>query len=218
MASYNLKLFIQYAAEAVDHFGYIKSWNDTGANSDSTWKVAKKFYDNDYSENERNISVDTEKEELGFNPHRPGHQLFAEEAIQWILSANANNDYMMKLQLIASQDRVDEKMLGFAASIVPTFNRHIEYIKKKEKEVEKLQSYSSHFVGEVGQKIVINVKSVELKDSWDSAYGLVFMYFILDWDNNIFIWKTGNVIGDDCTKLREQLKNILHMKGLNKQS
>ena len=89
------------------------------------------------------------------------------------------------------------KHLGIMASLFATWKREAP-----KAEVKKVQKELSHYVGDVGQKLTFNVNSFELLTSWDTYYGVTYLYKMTDEAGNVLIWKSSKWIEDpDAVKM-----------------
>jgi hypothetical protein len=90
-----------------------------------------------------------------------------------------DNDYLTNCKKVALLGYVPIKMEGVACSMVATYRNHIR------KELEKKNTLESNFVGQVGDKIVVDkVKVVWFKECF-SDWGVSTLYIFVD-------EKTGN--------------------------
>lgn len=114
----------------------------------------------------------------------------AQKAIIWAKEIEATNDYLNNIKIIALDEITTYKNMGFAASIVSSFTRHIEReIEKEMKATSAKQELISDYVGSIGQKIQIELKFVACH-SFETQWGTTDILKFLDQEGNVFIWKT----------------------------
>lgn len=130
-----------------------------------------------------------------------------------------DSDYLHNIRAIARSGMVGMRTAGFAASIIPAYDRAIA----------KLQSPKiSKHIGEIKSRIDL---TLSLKDIFigESTYGIFYKYTFLDQDNNIFVWISSydhklekgnhykiNGLVKDHSEFRNQKQTILsHCKVLN---
>lgn len=114
---------------------------------------------------------------------------------------------------------------GYVAYAPVGFKRYLE--KKAEKEAREQEKNSernaSEYVGEIGQKMVVDIKDFRLLTSWETQYGITYLYKFTDVSGNILIWKASQLFGawvtvpntdyqewkeyDHCEKLRVTVKD-----------
>lgn len=65
-------------------------------------------------------------------------------------------------------------------------------------EAERLDAVKkSQHIGTIGQRISVNVVSARLLTSWETEYGILYMYQFKDNNGNVYIWKTGKEVDTD---------------------
>lgn len=60
----------------------------------------------------------------------------------------------------------------------------------------------------IGDKISFELSGYELTSSWDTPYGLTYLYTFRDFFNHVFIWKTSKLIEEDVYKVTGRIKEI----------
>jgi hypothetical protein len=110
----------------------------------------------------------------------------AKLVIEFIKTINTDSDYNFNLQKIASSEFVTGQFVGYAVSMIPTYNRMMDKIKAK-----SFTTPSAH-VGTVGQKKFTTTVSFASVYSFEGYYGMTHFYKFVDASGNILIWKTGN--------------------------
>ena len=71
-------------------------------------------------------------------------------------------------------------------------------LKKKDEEFAKNHENDlrSEYVGNIGDRITVNLKSVTCIYSNDTIYGMSFLYKMVDVNDNILIWSTGKSLDE----------------------
>ena len=80
-------------------------------------------------------------------------------------------------------------------------------------EIEAEAEASSH-VGSVGERLEIEVGDVRAITSWETSFGLTFLWKITDTVGNVFLWRTTNLVPDGTTKLRGTVKGHDEFNGI----
>lgn len=155
-------------------------------------------------------AVQKEMDSVGFDPESKDAEKMTADAMKWIVKQDESNNYMHNLKTACSLDHVTIKNIGLLASLFPTFNRELEYQKKREKEMRAERK--SEYIGNVGDRIHVDVADVFVISSWDSLYGTTFIYKITDNNGNIYTWKTGKVL-DDVKSLIGTVKDHIEFRG-----
>ena len=95
----------------------------------------------------------------------------------------------MNIKVVANQIAIQYNMLGLAASIYIAYNKEKEFFAKKSEE-QKLKA-KSEYVGLVGDRDIYSL-TVKKIFTFENAFGISNIYSMVDKNNNVFIWKTGN--------------------------
>jgi hypothetical protein len=106
------------------------------------------------------------------------HKIFAEKVIAYFEYVDTtDNDYLTNCQTIANMGYVPAKYMGFACSMVSSYERDMN---KKAKAEADAKLPDSNWVGEIGQRIKdVRVKVIFTKEI-DGMYGLSTLYIMKD--------------------------------------
>jgi hypothetical protein len=109
----------------------------------------------------------------------------AKQAASWaenISDTECESEYLYNLRAIAQSGMVDERLIGYAASICVAYDRII-YPSTPKKE--------SQWVSKVGTRDIFNL---ELKNEFvfDSNYGTTYVYMFHDENSNVVVWKASS--------------------------
>ena len=75
------------------------------------------------------------------------------------------------------------------------YQRKLEEQRQREAEAEAARK-SSGYVGEIGQRLTVNVMEAKYITSWESMYGLTHLYRFVDADGNVFVWFSSKMIDE----------------------
>lgn len=114
-------------------------------------------------------------------------QELANKSIEWAKTLTHDNNYLQAIQIIADEELTSYKNIGFAASIVSSYIKHIE----KQIQQERKQS---DYIGTPGQKIQMELTYIK-SFSYDAQWGTTWIHKFIDNSGNILIWKTNNILG-----------------------
>lgn len=106
----------------------------------------------------------------------------AKKAIDWAKNIDPHNDYLYNINVIAQTKVIDVKSIGFAASIVSSYQREMNTLKKKEKEAT-----SSEFFGKIKKRDVFDLV-VDKIIAYAGYIGLSYLHIMHDTDGNKAIW------------------------------
>lgn len=99
------------------------------------------------------------------------------------IASPAMDAYYNNLKILVGRNSIDTKHLGYFASIISLYLRDNEM--KREKKVAKENTY----YGEIGQKIVDIPVEVKFTTSFETDYGWMHVYNMLDDEGHIFVYK-----------------------------
>lgn len=103
------------------------------------------------------------------------------EAIEWALNLETNNDYLYNINTIAKSGVVTEKLKGYAASIIPAYQR----IQEQQQKIQEQQK-SKHF-GTVGKRETFTL-TVDKLIPLEGRYGTTTLHLFHDEQGNRAIW------------------------------
>lgn len=113
----------------------------------------------------------------------------AKDAIAWcqeISDAEVDaSDYLYNIRTISKREVVSGRQLGYAASIVSGYQRHLGKLIQKKRFAD--QALISKYVGEVGDRSVFNLL-IEKVITSESDFGTSFIHLMSDKDGNRFVW------------------------------
>lgn len=214
---YLVEDFLMYVAETIKHFGYVRT-QDKGR---STRDRAFDYYMMEHGGNFLDKVYEKLKEEMetvSFNAKSNAESVA--RALAWLDSQSEDNNYMHNLKVACSLKYTAYSNLGIVTSLYPTYNRELEYQadkaeREKQQALKQSTEQGSVYIGNVGDRVEINVNSVECVTSWETMYGTTRIYKFVDVDGNVYTWKTSNYIADDkATKVTGTIKAHTEYRGV----
>lgn len=167
---YRLQEYLSWAALAVRLSGYKKS-----ADMSPTWSTALMIWNN-YIKRRSSLTPDVDDQDL------------ATKALAWIAGIDPDTTesaYMRNLAIICKEEYVDHRNLGFAASLVPTYQREMG---------KRLERGTSKFVGKPGERRQFADMVVVRAIPTEGWYGLKTICVFQDPDGNHIVWPaTGEI-------------------------
>ena len=180
--------FMIFTAETIRCFGYEK-----GKTGWTSIECRDAFYGNypQYFSKQYKMFL-REMEKMHFDIKREDSKKLVADALKWIENQDESNNYMHNLKTACALDYVKPEHYNLLASLFPTFNRDLEYQKKKaeEKKAEK----SSEYVGKIKDRITVEIVNCKAVTSYYTDFGITTIYKMIDKNGNVFIWKTGKAI------------------------
>ena len=137
------------------------------------------IYDLENSENQ--ISIKNVKDfftEVA-NPYSEENMEKVLKAIDWAFENASNSQYLNNFKEAFEKGEVspDSESLNLLASIIPSYERAMNN-----------SNNTSEFVGEVKQRLTIAVNSARVVTTYESPYGLKYLYEFKDSKGNVFTW------------------------------
>lgn len=209
---FDTKEFLQYVAETIRHFGYVKR-DFYDYNSDSTVERASDYYLVDRGWGDRIVREKrmNEMESCGFNPNSPEAAQETENALAWIAEQPEDNNYMHNLKTAAALEYSSFKRLGILTSLFPTYNRELK--KEVKRREEEKAAGASEWMGAIGERITVKVAKISCVTGWETQWGYTKIYKIEDEAGNIFTWKTSNWVDEKLTVIKGTVKEHNEYRG-----
>ena len=186
---------LQYIAETIRHFGYVRS-DDTRP----TKQRAREYYElehgmlSGYYNKERAKELRAEMESVSFKYDSEYAKELTENVLKWIEEQEESTNYIHNLKTVCSLEYVSFDKFGLLASMFPTYDKQL--VREKQKAEEKAQEQQSEYVGNVGDRITVQIADFKIATSWETEFGLTKIFKIVDTDGNIYTWKTSGGIAD----------------------
>ena len=193
---YSLEDILCYGIECVEKFGYT-STKDYRSTADRT---------KDYfmiRELNRDLGWCTkdcieEMESVNFDANRPEYHEKAKAIIKYVRETlKDESNYTHNVKAVYADDYVRMRHVGIAVSVIVNYDRYIRTktdIMNKARIARELST--SNYVGEVGERIDIDVVEFACVHSYETIYGLHRIYKFRDDKDNVFVWKTSVFVPD----------------------
>ena len=176
---FDIESVICYAIECVKHWGYHKSEEGNDATRERVRDLMH-----------RHMKLPASIDAVTFDPMSTANLQTFEDLRSRLLALNAEDDYTNNLQVLLRAEKVPEKRLGILVSAVPYYNKMIA------RDVEQRNTSNSEFVGNVGDKLIIDIATVKLVNIYDGYYGSTWRYQIVDAHGNVFMWDASSPMWD----------------------
>lgn len=191
---FHIKPFLAQTSYCINKYGWLSKSKayDNGGKSTASW-VLETLSDKNA------LEISSKDLEL------------AEKSIEWAESLTdkdvEDNDYLYSIRAIVRSGMVESSTVGFAASIIPAYNKFVSKnnIKKESK-----------FVANIKQRAVFNV-TVNNIFAYNGSYGTCHKYIFTDQDGNVLFWNASKPqllsVGDKIAilgtvKAHTEYKNI----------
>lgn len=208
--------FLLYAVECIRHWGYIKR-NCEGLRA--TVDRAENYYCVDMGYIRFRPLVEEylqEMRQVGFNANSAKNAEYVDAALAWVNQQEETSNYMHNLKTACSLSHVRFSHSGILASLFPAYDRELEHQARlaEENARREREAQGSKWVGNLKDRITVQVSDYRAVTSWDTDWGTTYIYKITDMTGNVYTWKTGKVLGDDLKTLIGTVKAHNEFRGI----
>lgn len=187
--------YLMSVIECVKKFGYVRHNQDTHVycTAERAFNYYAVWYEIPVNmpDKMRKTCI-KEMQSVNFQLDSTENKQTSENALKWIQEKEERTDYIHNLKVICAMEYISTKHIYFLASLIPTYKKVLEAQEKKAKQIQ--EDIVSEYIGEIKERITIQVKSSQCVTSWDTDYGTIHLYKIKDERGNVFIWKTNKAL------------------------
>lgn len=134
------------------------------------------------------------------------------------LDANDAFQYMLNnVRTLAMSGYCKASHLGYIAYAPVAYERYqkAQEREKARQEEQKAERNVSEYVGEVGQRITVDVESMKLVTSWETQWGYTYLYKIVDAAGNVLVWFASKTIDEaKAKKVKATIKDHSERDGV----
>lgn len=196
---------MRYIAETIRCFGYVRSTAER-----ATKQRAREYYEADHGMMggvfaNMTKKLQNEMRRVSFDANSDETREFVNDILVWMSKQPESNNYFHNLKTVCSLEYITFSNFGLLASVFPAYDRSLEYEEQKLKEQEA--GKISEYVGNIGDRITVQIKSFAIVTSWETQYGLTKIFKIVDANGNVYTWKTGGGLADDAIEIVGTVKS-----------
>ena len=212
---YKTEEVLAYAAETIRCYGYEKSDSPypTKARLGNYWK----YLHGDCGRWDRQLreAIRKEIESRGFDPERPESVELAKAAAEWVKNWEDTSNYAHNLKVVLENEYVTSENFGFIVSVFPTYNKQLEIDaeRKLAEERARKEAEGSEYVGNVGDRVTVEIADYRCVTSWTTQFGTTGIYKIVDNAGHVFTWKTRNYIDEKAKTIVGTVKGHNEYRG-----
>jgi hypothetical protein len=212
---YSVEDIILNAIETIKHYGFISRTMAMESNDrfikTTTERVNEFIFPNHYMNGK---DILKEMEEIGYNPITEENKAELNKMLEWLKKADNNTQYIYNLQTTVADGYCENRDFGLLVSLpsayFKAFEREQDRLLREQKRAERQAlNVNKSYVGNVGERLDIDIASVECVTSFSTDYGMMRIYRFETVDGDILIWKTSNFIEhtDKVKKIKATIKN-----------
>lgn len=194
---YDFTEILALSVQITEKYGYVKSDNP-GSNKSRLIEHCKEFHAETYMEKAREIV----------------------EALRSMDMDTAFMNLMDNVKTLAENGYCKPEHFGYIAYCPTAYKRYMEKVeaeKAREAELEKAR-VSSDYVGNIGERLVFEIRKAELVTSWETQYGFTMLYKFEDVNGNILVWYASSGLSDKelatCRELKATVKDHSERNGI----
>jgi hypothetical protein len=180
-----LDRYLAYTAATIRSFGWKSR---TTAKEDFSRSTADRAYDSMFPSN---YLTWREKEELATPEDQDVN--IAKAAIEWARNLETTNDYQHNIKIIATLGYTTDKNIGFAASIVSSYQKSL--IKEEERKARADKKPSEH-IGNIKDKVKLDLTFIG-ETSFETYFGIKYLYRFADSEGNVIVWRTATGFSEE---------------------
>lgn len=218
---YEIEEMLCYFNETIKHFGYVRS-ADLGESSASK---ALKFYNVNHRINvcwmtDKEIEfIKREMASVNFDADTEKNRQKAKDMVAWVLANDNDNNYFHNLKVVCSSEYVSSSNFGILASLPASYDKNLEKEAERrqrelERQAENAKGMCSEYVGNVGDRIEIEIESVRCLSTRYSQFGATYFMKIVGKDGNIYMWSTSNGLIEDAKRIKATVKEHQEYNGV----
>ena len=190
---------LAYTVAVTNIYGYCKSGTDN-----ATGETVKDFYIisecGGYPSVEDNARIKAKMHSVNFKVAEEDTAT-AKKIIAYVDSIADTNNYIHNIKTLCASDMVAYRNVNLLVSAITCYNRELE--RKVKEEARKKEASISNHIGNIKDKLTINIASWRCLTSWCNCYDgyhetTTFLYQFVDNAGNIFVWKTQKYFDEDA--------------------
>ena len=191
---------LAYTVAVTNIYGYCKS-----GNKNATGETVKDFYIvnecKGYPIQAANEQIREKMQSVNFEVTE-ADTATAKKIRAYVNSLEDVNNYIHNVKTLCASDMVAYKNVNLLVSAITCYNRELE--RKTKEEARKKEAGNSNHIGNIKDRLTINIASWKCLTSWCNCYDgynetTTFLYQFVDNDGNIFTWKTSKYLDEDMT-------------------
>lgn len=189
---YRTEDYLCYVAECMNKFGWASSssFDSYGTSYRAMEYFLLKEFGQFHGTYDAKAEVEATMESVNFNAKTSENVEKVKKVIEYFRNVEPDCDYILTLKTLAHSEYFYRSNKNFLASMIKAYDNSMDKIAKEEEHKRAIANCKSKHLGQVKDKLTLKVDKVECVTSWESQFGITWMYRIIDVDGNILIWRT----------------------------
>lgn len=123
------------------------------------------------------------------------------KAISAISEEDARKFLLDNTKVILDSTYCKDSHFGYLAYAPVAYRKYIaELARREELKAKHDAQLGSQYIGEIGERVLLNITEAKLLTSWENEYGYTYLYKFVDDNGNILIWYASKFIDADDVK------------------
>ena len=191
---FQIKPILLWAIACVDKYGYTSYDNAYGPLT-VTGERAFHYYLQDVGKSEKRDSQQIVVDRKAtLQPEDPKRIAERDAMIEWAVNMDIDDEdsfasYYKKLKQVVASEYIRDGEANLLASLVPTYRN---YLKRQAAAAVRAEADAkrklSQFVGNIGDRIDVEIESGRLVTTFDTMYGVTYLFEFVDTCGNILKW------------------------------
>lgn len=188
---FTVKEILSYAVEVITKTGYFNAQSNLPTKELVTWLAYNPI---DKAIKEINNDLENARLMVRFNNNdffKENTEAMVEEIIKYYKELNDDSEFIHNIHVILNEGYVQIKNFGFLCYLPEGYARHIQKETERIKRAEVIAK--SEYFGKVGERYKDKaIQLVNLITTWETQWGITYVYKIVLEDGTVLIWKTSN--------------------------
>lgn len=190
-----------YAAETIKKFGYVKA-TETNNTKSRVCNYYSAMEIKDYLPKREKIQYQKEMESVSFDAYSNENKNLVSSALDWLKDKSDDSTYIHNLKVVCGAKYFKMENIGILVSLIPTFEKSCAVTE------------TSNFIGNIGDRVEVSIKSCECVASYNTNFGITRIYKLIDNSDNVLIWKTSKIIDTTANFIKGTIKKHNEYSGI----
>lgn len=184
---YKVDEALSYALSVTNKYGYKKTLDNDGYVPDSTKNVVISILMDGIENTERHFGLQIPSEKEIFTE---GKRQLVSSIIDYYVKLDGDTEFLHNIKVILAEKYCNIKNVGLLVYLPFGYKKAMENMDREKIRLENNSGFV--YFGEIGKRYKDIETTLSVLTSYDSMYGMTYIYKLEDADNHIFVWKTSN--------------------------
>lgn len=218
---YSVEDVILHSIETIKHYGFISRAmameSDDRFIKTTTERVVEFMFPNRCI-NSRDILKEMTK--INYNYENEANKVELNKMLEWLNNTNNESQYIYNLKITVADGYCEHRDFGLLVSLPSAYFKALEreqdkLIREQKRAEKRLLNANKQYVGNVNERLDIDISTVECITSYPTMYGITRIYRFETVNGDILVWKTSNFIEhtDKIKKIKATIKAHNEYKG-----